>query len=143
MSINWTFQGGKRVIKTIAATAGDAVANLSPGTGKRWLVLRGRLTLVADANAANRYVNLRLTDGTNVVEGIGQLSTAIVANETKILDFGEVRFMSGAAIAYDSLGYLGFNPILLEGADQFRIEIVGGLAGDSYSGYVVVLEIDI
>lgn len=141
-----TFKGGKRLQNTIAATAGNIITNLSPATGKRWLVLRGKITIVNDATVADRVIAIEITDGTVLTESIGY-SAAIQASETGKLDFGEARNIGGndASVLGDLLGnvrsYIGIDPILIEEADQFRITIVNGVAGDSYSGYVVVREL--
>lgn len=141
------FPGGKRLQNTIAATAGTVITNLSPATDKRWLILRGEITLDTDGNAANRFLNLDVTDGTNIVEKIGR-SDAIILNKVAIVTFGEFTaslgsdaWVFGRTASGDSKYYLATRGIIIEGADQFRITIAGGLAGDSYSGRVVVLEI--
>lgn len=136
----FTFPAGKRVTKVIAATAGNVVTNLTPGPGKRWLVLRGRITVVPDGTVLDRYLDFAVTDGTNVTEGLGS-SPAIPATITHILSHGEGRVTVGAALGDNS--YIGHDPVLVEGADQFRITLRSGVAGDSYSGYVVVMEIDV
>ena len=138
--------GGKRVQYTITATAGNVVTNISPATGKRWLGLRGILTLTTDATVANRTIVLQITDGTNLIECVGY-SAVIAASLVGSLSFGEVVHAGGKAAAIAGIftdninSYLGIRPILIEGADQLRITIINGKAGDSYSGYLVVLEL--
>lgn len=140
-NIAWVFPGGKRVNKAIPATAGNVVRNMSPGSGKRWLIFRGIITFVADATVANRYIILETTDGTTVTNKLGRYTTAVTASQTRKKDFGEVRIANAADFG-NAAGYIGHNPIILEGSDQLRITITDGQAGDSYSGYLVILEID-
>lgn len=141
MSIQLIFIGGKRTVETIAATAGDVITNLSPhSTNRRWLVLSGRITLVADATVANRSIRFYKTDGTNITEYLFT-SAAVTAGQTRSISHGEVKHLDTATIL-DNF-YAGHDPILIEGADQFRIQIGNGVAGDSYSGYVVILEVAI
>lgn len=138
-TFSWTFPGGRRRVVAIGATAGNVVSNQSPGAGKRWLILRGLIVLVTDVTVAARYVDLMLTDGTNIVSYIAQ-SDVQAASGTKRVSFGEVRQYVGAGAPYN---HVGIQPILLESADQFRISITAGVAGDSYTGYLVVLELEI
>jgi len=140
VSFAWTFPAGRRITKTISATAGNVVTNLSPGTGKRWLILRGRFYLTTDATTADRRIRLVITDGTNITERLGA-SHVISASSSGYLSFGETNVVDGGIYGDD--GYIGTNPILLEGNDQLRITIDSGQAGDQYSGYVVLLEVDV
>ena len=141
--IAWTFPGGRRVIKEIVATAGDVVVNLSPGAGKRWIVLFGRVTLVADGNAANRLITFTTTDGTNTTSDIGYNSTAITASQTKSVTITS-KSMTGQGAGLTDLAILGLPiPCILEGLDQLHIAIAAGVAGDSYTGWIVVLEMPV
>ena len=138
---NAIFPGGKRRIIKIAATAGNVITNLSPGSGKRWLVLFGDLTLVCDATVATRYMQLSTTDGTNLTQSFPGL--APVASETKNISYNQtVEHLTAVAVTADAHVAIG-NNIILEGADQLRITINAGVAGDSYSGFFVVLEVDV
>ena len=137
----WIFPAGRLIVKTISNTAGNVITNLSPGSGKRWLILRGRLYLTTDSTTADRRIRLVVTDGTNVVERLGA-SDIIAASSSDYLSFGEVRTKSTDAV-YGDTSYLGIEPILLEGNHQLRIIIDSGQAGDTYNGYVVLLEVDV
>ena len=141
ITFSWIFPGGKRVIKTIAATAGDVVTNLSPGSGKRWLVLYGMVTIVCNGTAANREVKAVITDGTSVIMNLGFNATAFTAGQTRIM-----LYMAGGGTGNSDefTNVMTRLPQLciLEAADQLRITVAAGVAGDSYSGYFVVMEID-
>jgi len=132
--------GGTRAIETIAATAGNVVTNLTPGIGIRWIVIRGKIVLVTDATVVNRLIETHITDGTNVITKL--LRTAnIPASLTRSLFYNTTQNASGGAIAETGAVHLVMNnQLVLEGDDQFRITITNGVAGDSYSGYLVVLE---
>lgn len=142
------FQGGHLRRITISATAGNVVTNLSPSgysssfRAKRWIILRGFITLVTDASVANRSLQIYITDGTNIIEQIGTGST-LVASKTGVHQFGEVDTASswtrGPAGA-DVNNYATLRNLILEGADQFRIQVASGVAGDSYSGEFQLLE---
>lgn len=145
MSLQLIFLGGKYNLETIAATAGNIVTNLSPGPDKRWLVLYGTLVIDTDGTAANRSFLLQITDGTNVIHTLCYGAT-ITANQIGYLDMGPTRLQHGV-VAGINLGnvndYVGADPFIVEGNDQLRITVNNGVAGDSYSGYVLVLEITI
>lgn len=140
----YTFLGGRRIHKTIAATAGNVQTDLTPGAGKRWLVIGGHIRLVNDGNAANRQIMLKVMNALVDSRAIGA-TTAITAGQTRDLDFGEGRAAQTAALGNPSYGqfYLGIAPTLVDGTDIFNVTILAGLAGDSYSGDITLLEIDI
>jgi len=138
----WIFPGGKRVVKTIAATAGNVATNLSPGTGKRWLLLFGRVTLVNDSTVATRYLTFATTDGTNLTQRFPILNLGQAKDLTYFYSLHQhLSHIGGSGIENLHLG-IGTH-IILEGADQLRISVTSGVAGDSYSGSIVVLEIDV
>lgn len=137
------FQGGRRVTKTIPATAGNVAYNLSPGAGKRFILLRGRLGLVADVTVANRKFYLQLTDGTNITARFLNNTTAITASQSKGISLLEEVSHIGGEVGIGDLAAIGIGRQILEGADQLKIGVDGGVAGDSFSGYIVVLEIDL
>ena len=147
MSLALTYPGGKLLSVTIAATAGNVTTNKTPGSGKRWKLLSGTITLVADGNAANRRIQLFVTDGTDVIGYLGQSDADITATQTSTIDIQPfstpvnwdlgrvgVTLRSALVISGDQF---------LEGADQFRVSIAAGLAGDSYSGTLRVMELGI
>jgi len=137
----WVFQGGRRVTKTISATAGNVVTNLSPGANKRWIVLYGRINLTTDATVADRYIVLSIRDSSgNVLAGLARNDTAITASSSGTLDISTARLLSGADTA--GVPTVGIGTFVIDQTDVLRIAISSGQAGDSYSGYVVVLEIE-
>jgi hypothetical protein len=142
MSFTWTFQGGRHRTITIGATAGNAVTNLSPGLGKRWIILRGKIICVNDATVASRQIYFNITDGTNNVY-TSLLGVGGTATQTHVLNFGGIIFNVNGVAAGTTFTYFGLDPQLIEGTDQFQISVVAGVVGDSYSGYIDILEIDI
>jgi len=137
-----TFPGGKLHTLTIAATAGNVQTNLTPGVRKRWVILSGKITIVCNGNPSNRLVI------------IGKQTTAGIALDPA--PFNDTAFTAGQtrSIAFDSMFPGGewkdedFNASsavpfggILEGTDRINIQISGGLAGDSYSGIIRVLEL--
>ena len=137
-NIAWIFAGGKRVTKTIAATAGDVAATLSPTAGKRWKVLHGILTLVCDATVVDRYIRGQLTDGTNITCDLFS-SAAVTASQTKLAGILAGKASASALHVY----FERSRDMILEGADELKFYITSGVAGDSYSGHVVILEIEV
>jgi len=146
LTFKFTFQGGKEVLRTISATAGNVTTNLSPGTGKRWLVNRGSLILQTNATVVNRYIKVQVTNGTNIIETLGYCGP-FSASQRGSLNLGEGRVQGSSAVMGNNEdnvnGYIGIDGMILSNSDQLRITIFGGEAGDSYSGYFVVLEVDV
>lgn len=145
LSVVFTFPAGKLAKQTIPATAGDVETDLSPGSGKRWVILpMGRIVLTTDANAANRYIRLRITDGTNDICYLG-FSAVAVASKTANLELNSVIRVDDVTPdkgAGDVAASLSFDPIIIEGAMGLKIDIIAGVAGDSYEGFLYVLEMD-
>lgn len=146
----WTMAGGRRRHLTIAATAGDVVTNLSPGLGKRWIVLSGKLYLANNATVANRVLRLNKTNGTIEVEQIAA-SIIVAASASRTVNFGEVKaaWSSGSTtfanggVGWGTSDYFAIDGIVIEGLDELRIAISAGVAGDSYEGTVTVLEMQV
>jgi hypothetical protein len=140
-----TFPGGnyKRII--IAATAGNVNNDtVTPGLGKRYLVYEARIELVCDANASNRYIRIIKYNATPTLIHYFAVASVLVANETGQLEIGPVTYVRGASAGQGSgtTDYIGLSaPYIVNETDFLRINVTGGLAGDSYSGYVDVLEL--
>jgi len=139
MSLALTFPGGKLLTITVAATAGNVVTNKTPGTRKRWVLLYGRITVVCDGNASDRRMDFLLTDGTNILDGGVRNNTAWTAGQTRSASFNRWGGTGIDQSTNDHARYVWSG--IIEGADQLRLSLNGGLAGDSYSGYIRVLEL--
>jgi len=140
MSMVLTFPGGKLRSVAIPATAGNVVRNISPGEGKRWVILSGIITLDTDATEANRQIRFQTLDGADVpLETSRTGAVAIVANTIKSVAFSKFVNMEATGGSIGSNVEYSWSAII-EGTDQFRITILLGQAGDSYSGVLRVLE---
>jgi hypothetical protein len=140
-----TYPGGNYKRIPIPATAGNVASDLvTPGLTKRYLIIEASIILVCDANAANRYIRMTKFNATPVaITGLA-VGTVLIANETGRLEIGPITYIRNAeagtgGVTSDYVGY-AYPPIVNE-TDFIRISIDGGLAGDSFSGYVDVLEL--
>jgi len=140
MSFTWIFQGGRRVIKTISNTAGNVLTTLSPGSGKRWLVLMGTIRLQTDATTADRSIILRVKDSSNNLLTTLFRSDSQTASTDSYYYFGPTKYVGSNMDAVTRIA--GIDPILLDENDKLVIEISNGQAGDTYSGHIVILEVD-
>ena len=139
MSLALTYPGGQLKTITIAATAGNVVTDKTPGPRKRWVLLYGRVTLVLDATVADRYLDLQITDGTNILDGGLRNNVAFTASQTRFVSFANYQ---GAGLNQNINDHARFQfGGILEGADQLRVKVASGVAGDSYSGFIRVLEL--
>jgi len=134
--LDFVFQGGKRRHIVIAPTAGNVVTNLSPAAGWRWQILHGLINLTCDATVANRTIRIRLTDGTTVSHQVG-ISGATTASATRNLAVRSGYAANGGGTEGD---LIAFGLLIIEGADQLRVLVDAGVAGDSYNGIITVLE---
>ena len=140
MGLDFTFPGGRKVSKTIPATAGNVVYNLSPGLGKRWIIVRGIITITTDVTVADRYTALSVTDGTRVISDYGYKTAPQAASGASSAYLNQSKRLSSWT---EVGGTVDLSGVILEGNDQLRITINNGVAGDSYSGFVEVMEIDL
>jgi len=141
-----TFQGGLARTLIVTATAGNVATSLSPGIGKRWLVLRGQVKLTCDATVANRIVSMYKTDTSSTYAVNLWFSEAIVATVILIAIFAEFLYKSATGNLGASTGatmeYYGVQPFIVSGTDKLVINVGAGVAGDSYIGNIDVLEIN-
>lgn len=135
-----------RKVETISATAGNVNADITVPANKKYNFSFGCITLVADANAANRYILLRIldADGNIVYRSLGN-TTAITAGQTKRTTYAIDGFhVGGAVIAIDNEhAFLPIGPVVLYPGEIMRIFIGNGLVGDSFSGFLVFEEEDV
>jgi hypothetical protein len=146
--MNYTYRnknsdaGGSLETQTIGATAGNVVFNASPGTGKRWVILYGSILITCDGTVVNRNIRVQLTDGSDVLVEYYQSGNITASQENVRVSLAGPGMnpgnLSGLNDFLQSIGYA-----VIEGADQFRILVNGGVAGDSYSGSIRVLEYSI
>lgn len=140
MKQQFTFPGGRRRHVAVPDTAGNVQRTLTPGSGKRWKILGLRLKLVA-VGAANRQFEVRFTDGTNDTIDFPTHATAITAGQTKyVCWFPHAARGYGDALPTDVVAILTLPEWILEGADEITVDVLNGLAADTFSGTLLVLE---
>lgn len=121
---------------TIPATAGDVVTHIVVPAGRRYKLLYGRLVLVCGIAVANRQQNIYLDDGAG--NELTKLPSGAIttASQTKSFVIGPVSFNSGGVIVDDA--FVGINETFkAPNPCIFQVRVVNGVAGDSYSGYLV------
>jgi hypothetical protein len=129
--------------QAIAVTAGNVQTNLTVPTGKRWKLLYGILTLTTDATVANRFIQVELRDSAgNILTRFPINSAAITDSQTGSIDYLPVAGGANIGTRGNATIYILAESCILDEGDKLNINIGGGVAGDSYSGYMVVLEED-
>ena len=134
-------KGVKRTIAT-GVIAGNVAINIAAGVGKRLKILRGRIYLDTDATVGDRYIQIITTDGTTKTSSIGYMGGTL-ADKTANLTVGEVRYVKTAVAGDpggDITGYIGIDPIIIQGVEQLRITIAPAIAGDAVSVWLDVIE---
>lgn len=138
----YTFPGGRHTVVHIAATAGNVATSIIPSSEIRYLVLGYKITLVCDATVANRYIRVGKRQITTGYNPCGTADGgAITASQTKTLAAGDYGLVVTGGFTRIDTAYVGINfPILWTYEVQGYIDIEGGVAGDSYSGDIEILE---
>lgn len=136
------FQGGLARTLIISATAGDVITDLTPGAGKRWLILYGKITLINEASAGNRNIYFLFTDAANnvLMTSLASANIAISATSSLHIGISNAAGITGAISLAGTYIALGSNAYV-DGTNKIRVVISSGVAGDSYSGRIKVLEI--
>ena len=141
-----TFPGGTLKTVEVTATAGNVVSDSTPGSGKRWKILYGNIVLTTDGTVVNRTFRVQILSGGDVLSNLGASSENIPASTTGTLDFGGLfgannrNFTNGAYAGYPQFFSLDPASFIIEGSDIFKITINNGVAGDSFEGFIRVLE---
>ena len=138
--MNFDFPGGTHKTITIAGTAGNVVSNKSPGQGKRWKLLSVRTELTTDGTVVNRSVRLSITDGTNILNRL-PASANVPATTTSSANFSSKNdFVVGQGV---DGGHISFGDVIISDLGQIRVNIAAGVAGDTFAGFISVLEVGI
>ena len=138
--MNWE-EGEVKTI-TIAATAGNVATTKTPGAGKKWKLLYGRILLTCDATVTNRYIQINITTtGHGAVLAAVSGTTAITASQSK--DFGYLPILPINSTVPCPISNFSQAPLdfIVSGTDEIYTIISGGVVGDSYSGYLKVIEL--
>lgn len=126
----------------IAATPGNVATSIIPSAEIRYQLLGFKITLVADATVANRYIRFgkrQVTTGYNPAGTVD--GGAVAASQTKTLAAGPWGFVVTGGFTRVDTAYAGLSGLWLVTYElQGYIDIEGGVAGDSYSGDIELLE---
>lgn len=119
----------------IPATAGNATWSVSPRKGHRLVFEYGRIYLDNDATAADRFLRftIRKNDSTSIIAYLGA-SAAITANQTEYTSVIPISFAGGTDDNY----IYRQGDIIVYDDDLLAIDVIGGVAGDAFSGYIKV-----
>ena len=126
------FPGGEIIDEEISATAGDQDAYITIGNRKRARLIFGHITLTCDGTVANRVIRLSVDDGVDLLTRF-LYSPSITASQTKTVNYNDAQESEGSFSGHNYNLSLGPN-VILDAGDRIKIEIDGGVAGDSYSG---------
>jgi len=134
-----------RILRRAITQAGNASGIYGPGSKSLiHRLLSARLTLVCDATVANRYIRLRLGNGT-VIYSAGYTSTVVTAGNTGVLVVGGFRNYLAVTLIEGSLYGLDIDQSMVSvpGAtgEGYMIDVVGGVVGDALTGTLSVLEV--
>lgn len=135
------FQGGRKLRNIVVTTAGNVATTLTPGAGKRWLLLYGRLSLSTDATVANR--NLRIQIRTSAGSVLYRFPNGVVTpagGATALGLIGNPYFDNAVRWEDATISVQG---IIIDQTDQLYIDVNNGVAGDGYGGSIIVLEINV
>lgn len=138
--MNLTYPGGTLVQEEISG-AGDDDIDLSPGAGKRWDFVLGRVQLEAAAEAGTRVIRLQVYDSSNnlLVEYPSSPDITVVdVSLTRTLNLSKNVDIPTSAGVWDY--HEGIGELLLQDGMYLRITIANGLAADTVSGYILFRE---
>lgn len=153
MTSVFSIPGGRTRIIPVAATAGNVVTSIVPSEAENRLhLIAARITLVCDATVANRIIRFyrvySIVTGASTAMGPALNSATITASQTGSLGLESmINSLTGGTldISTHCMNWQGYyvdkTGISGDATDMgFQIVISSGAAGDSYSGYVMLLE---
>lgn len=132
-------------LKTIEvpATPGNSVTTFAtPVDGHQYELIGFMMTLVCDATVANRvpYFSVLTNPGGSVAMGYIKVTTAVTASQTKTWAAGRLAGLAGVSYNSDATAYSPA-PLILDSHVTLNYGVTDGVAGDSYSGRILVNEI--
>ncbi len=128
------------MVTVIPPTAGNVMWKLSPPSGKMYRILYSRITLTTDATVGNRNIGFAVLNNADNVVAYLPASGTITANMTGNASL--CPMMYGLGMASPDNAILAVCDLWIPYYTKFAVVIHGGLAGDSYSGYIAYLESD-
>lgn len=130
---------GRGVLRSVTGTDPAANTEISETvpTNARWLLWAVRLTLVTDANVANRLPQLTIDDGTNNILTLGS-SAVQAASVSQAHYFGGQGFAGGASGGHHAIP--GNVAIPLPGGFRIGTNTVSRQAGDNYAAPQLLVE---
>lgn len=122
-------------VRPLDAATADPAAGADPAAvtvpaGKRWLLLSAYVVLATDANVANRYVMLTVTDGTNV-KGRYRMIPAHTASVTAGHSFVPGASANTTLTTYNQQG-IAVEGIEMAAGWTFQITAASIQAGDDF-----------
>lgn len=132
------------VTKLLASTAGNVPGTLTVPAGKTWILLYARMKLVCDATVANRQLSYSLQTSTEINYRSMYHGANITASQTGYVDYSWTGCVNGLGVV--NQGSLDSNVIaqsemIVKAGDTLNWFVLAGVAGDSLTGRVTVLEI--
>lgn len=129
------------VIKSATSVAGNASTTFTVPNHKRWKVLYAQMVLTTDATVANRQVRMRLLDSSSTLVFDAHAGTVQTASATS----QHYEFMQGVYRETSFIDSALQVPIpidsYLQQKQKVQFTVSAGVAGDSYSIYLVVMEL--
>lgn len=120
----------------------NAPLDISPPEGKAWQLILGNVSLVTDANAANRRVNVR------ILNSLGNLLFRRAAGDVQVASVTENYFMmQGDGREFEVRATVHHLPIprdiIIQGAQILRFDVSALQVGDTLEGNFVFREYEI
>lgn len=142
MMFTYTSPGGRHYVQSIGSVAGNVAYTLTPGTEIRLWLLGLRLQLIADATVATRTIRVKRKTTTGDYQfGMCFGLTGITASETKVLASGPGYLVVVGAFTLLDTAFAGHGPLLLDKDHYLHIDVGAGVAGDTLTGYLELLEV--
>ena len=133
--MNW--EDGQVKTKT-GSCAGNATISLSPGAGRKWLVIYGWIKIVCDATVANRNTILQITTS-------GGTDLTYVATSPNVTASNSYTWrlipISGYVTVTIQPGIFTNNVMVVNGTDKLYITTAAGVAGDAVTCSITVIEL--
>lgn len=128
---------------TWAGTAGTTNESITCPAERSWEPELMRINLVNDATVANRTIYMDIIDVNGAVLHRSLETPAITAGQTRAVDvvFGGIGGnVAGVIHGASEIAVLTLPKLIMKSGDIIRIYVANGVAGDTYSGALRVVE---
>lgn len=139
----FVFHGGGVRVLSISGPGNIFIKQFCP-IGYRWILISAYLSVVCDATVANRNQKIGGYDASGELFGALFYGSTATAGQTKTLGIhpGPWNYAGAAGVGVSNVdAHHAIGELLVDGGESIQVSVSNGVAGDTQSGRIRVLEV--